>query len=443
MFRMHDRTRRRVLMAGFVLLCVLPTVLVAGWCAWRNRPGKTADEAGRLGRMLGLRVALGRFEHARSGMVRYRDVELSDPETGRVLLRCPELTGTRVNAPKSAGGSKAVLQLTAQTAQLEARSIPRLGQVVTQLLRRETGGDVPNARLAIERLTLAGMEQTYELTHVEGDLLTVAAGSQVRASFRLAGGEAPEPVRVRIARDRQTNPPRTGFELDTGGGPLPCPLVALGLESFAALPAGSTYTGWLWAQESPEGWHGEATGSLANVDLEGLCAGRVGHRLTGTAQLTLQTARFRGGRLSEASGILSAGPGEIGRGLIETASRELAMRFAPASEPPDAIPYDHLALMFIVGADGLQLYGRSPMARGVVMAASDRWLLAEAAPSVQPRPVPALVRTLTTPTATQLPATPQATRLARYLPLAEPAAPSWPSVYLREAHRGQQDAVPR
>jgi len=48
MFRLHDCTRRRLLLAGFVLLCVVPTVLVAGWCAWRNRPGKTADEAERL-----------------------------------------------------------------------------------------------------------------------------------------------------------------------------------------------------------------------------------------------------------------------------------------------------------------------------------------------------------------------------------------------------------
>jgi len=443
MFRLHDRTRRRVLLAGFVLLCVVPTVLVAGWCAWRNRPGKTADEAERLGRLLGLRVALGRFEHARLGVVRYRDVELSDPETGRVLLRCPELIGSRVNAPESSGVSKPVLQLTAQTVQLEAGSVPRVGQLVTRLLRRETGDEVLDARLAVERVTLAGTEQTFELREVRGDLIIVAAGSQVRAAFRLEGVDSPEPARVRIARDRQTSPPRTGFELDTGGVPLPCPLVAQGLYSFAVLPAGSTFSGWLWAQETAEGWQGEASGSLAGVDLEKLCTGRLGHRLTGTAQLTLQTARFRAGRLSEASGILSGGPGEIGRGLVETAARELGMQLAPAAGSPDAMPYDHLALTFILSPEGLQLYGRSPTGRGVVLAAPDRWLLAEAPPSSQPRPVSALVRTLTTPSSLQLPATPQASRLARYLPLTEPAAPTWPSVYLREAHRGQEDAVPR
>lgn len=432
MFRLHDRTRRRLLLVAFVLLCVLPTVLVAGWCAWRNRPGRTVAEAQRLGRLLGLRVVLESYEHTRPGVIRYSGLQLADPETAEPVFRCPTLVVSRIE-----GNSRPALKLEIETATLEPGGLRRLEPVAARLLRNPMGGEVADARLTIGRLSVDAAGGAYTLIDVEAGLATLTGGSQVAAAFWIDGVETPERVQVRIGRNRQTLPPTTGFELDTGGGPVPCRMLGMGLGVFASLPEKTAFSGRLGAQRTDAGWQGEAIGTLVNVDLERLAAGRLPHRLTGVGNLTLQTVRFQGNRLTEASGVLTAGPGEISRALIDAAARELAMMSAPAAEPSAVVSYEQLALAFLLNTDGLQLYGRAATARGVVLMGRDRWLLAQAPSTVQPRPISALVRALSQPSSLHVPATPEADRLMRCLPVPSVATrPAVGSVYVREAQSG-------
>ncbi len=438
MFRLHDRTRRRLLLVAFGLLCVVPTLLVAGWCAWRNRPWRAAAEAGRLASLLGFHVTLEKFEHLRPGVVRYRGLELADTETAESVLHCPVLV-----VSQDQDGARPILKLEAETARLEARALPRLQPLFAGLLRGQSGQRAADVQLAVGRVTLDADGRTFDLAAVDADLATLTGGSQLRAALRVDGSETPEPVQIRVGRNRQTLPPSSGFELDTGGGPIPCRLLGAALQRFAPLPQSSTFCGRLWAQQTETGWQGQATGYLLDVDLAQLLDGRLPQRLTGRAQLTLQSARFQDGRLVEASGVVTAGPGKIGRRLIEAAARELAMQSAPLAETTDAVPYEQLAMAFLLNPDGLQLYGRIPTARGVVLAGQDRWLLGEAPSTAQPRPIPALVRTLSARSGLSVPATPEAEWLTRCLPLPKPVAqPAATSVYLREA-QSAAPAAPR
>ena len=104
MFALHDRVRRRICIAGFFALAVAPTLAVLGLAvAWRL-PSHVRAEAERLGRQLGVDVSLTGVEHPLPGVIRYRGLDLSSPETGRTLLRCGRLEAQTRMAPTIKAG---------------------------------------------------------------------------------------------------------------------------------------------------------------------------------------------------------------------------------------------------------------------------------------------------------------------------------------------------
>jgi hypothetical protein len=146
---------------------------------------------------------------------------------------------------------------------------------------------------------------------------------------------------------------------------------------------------------------------------------RFGHRLTGTAEVAVQFARFRRGRLEEAAGSITAGPGMIGRSLLDASARWLGM--VPRAEsdvPGDPVPFDELRTSLVIDSGGLELRGQCPGAHpGVVVAGRDGPLLAE--PAGQPRPVAAVLATLVPVAGVHVPATRQTEWLIGRLPLPE------------------------
>ena len=120
MLRLHDRTRRRICVAGFFLLCILPTVLVAGWCVAWHLPGHVSAEARRLTRQLGLDVTLEGLRHLRPGVVLYEGLELADPETGRSVLRCRLLEARRTKTADQQGQPQTSLVLIASQPEIDS-----------------------------------------------------------------------------------------------------------------------------------------------------------------------------------------------------------------------------------------------------------------------------------------------------------------------------------
>jgi hypothetical protein len=88
MFPLYDKTRRRLAFLGFVLLCLLPTCAIAGWCLWRNSSWETHVAAERLRMQLGWKVKLGNLKHTKVGTDVYENLELSDAESERKIFSC-------------------------------------------------------------------------------------------------------------------------------------------------------------------------------------------------------------------------------------------------------------------------------------------------------------------------------------------------------------------
>jgi len=431
MFRLHDKTRRRICLAGFLLLCVLPTALVSAWCVVRRLPGRTEAEARRLGRQLGLRVSLAKVRHLRPGVVLYEGLELADPESGRSVARCRLLQAGWSRATGGQSQSETSLVMIASQPEIESEALGLLGELLRRLLTRQSGRTDVEVWLSAGEVTLRAEENSQTLTELQGHIERADSVTRAEVSFRLAGAETSEAVGIRICRNHHTKPPTSSFELDTRGAELPCRMLAMGLAELTPLGPRSRFRGYIWAKENPggqacQGWEGEVTGQLLDVDLERLVTDQFPHKLSGTAEITVQSARFRGGRLEEGVAVLAAGPGVISGSLIDAAAGRL--RMVCRREPPaggDLMTYERLAVAALMDQQGLTFQGRCPDAQpGTIMADGHGPLLSE--PPEQPQPVVLLLQALVPAYELQVPACRQTDWLMGHLPVADIVPPEDP-----------------
>jgi hypothetical protein len=187
---------------------------------------------------------------------------------------------------------------------------------------------------------------------------------------------------------------------------------------MAPLGADAQFRGYLWASRSGGRWSGEINGQLLDVDLGQAAGTCLPHTIDAQADVAIEAARFRDGRITEAMGTLTAGPGRISRGLLEAAVAELSLiQHAQPSTAGDLIAFEQLGVAWHVGADGLSLQGRCPTAGpGTILVDRRQRLLGE--PIAQPQPIASLVRTLAPgpPDDGLVPATPAANWLLAHLP---------------------------
>jgi hypothetical protein len=146
------------------------------------------------------------------------------------------------------------------------------------------------------------------------------------------------------------------------------------------------------------------------------------HRLGGTAEITVQKARFSRGRLEEAAGTFSSGPGVVSQSLVSAAIEFLHLVPKPANDHADMLrQYEQLSFAFVVDSAGLTLRGTCSAAPSVVMRLGDGTALSEAGgPS---GPLVALVRTLVPQSEVQVPATRQSDWLIERLPVPQAILP--------------------
>ncbi len=391
----------------------------SAWCVAWQLPSHKAAEIARLRQQTGLEVALDELRPLQPGTVLYEGLTLSDPETGRAVLRCPRLEATWTRDADPQGRPKTVVLLSASQPRIEADCAHRLGQLLDRILQNQGDWADVEFRLSAGEVALSAGEDTRILRDVEGTIEAIRGGVQAQAVFRLPGPATPRPLMVRLTRNRRVAPPATGWELDTGGNPLPCSLLNVALAELKPLGPRSRFRGHIWANETPGGWAAQIEGHVEGLDLAGLFGERFPHKLSGPADVTIASARLWQGRLEKASGTLRAGPGQIGRSLLRAAVEQLHMvRMAEPLAAGDLCDYDQLALGFQIDAGGLRLQGRcTGVEAGTVLADRAAPLLAE--PISQPQPVAALVQALVPASLVQVPATTQADWLARWLPLPE------------------------
>lgn len=425
MFRLHDNTRRRICLAAFLGLCAVPTVIVLACGVARHLPGHVRNEARRLSGQLGQEISIERVRHPEPGVVVYDGLELSDSETGRRILRCRALEARWKTSPRANGDGRKTLVFFASHPEIEADQLDLLRQLVLRLLTRRIGCLRSDVRFEAPDLHLRRGDTRQTLTELEGRIEHLSGESRADVAFRLADVETPKPVQIRITRNHRIEPPSTGIGLYTGGEALPCSLLALGVPQFESLGPRSRFRGYLWVNEMPEGCDGELSGEFTSVDLEGLVARCSPHTLRGTAQMNLQSARFRRGRLQNAAGSLAAGPGLVSRSLLDVAVDRLGMTRGPeAGAPGDLISYEQLAFSFLIDSRGLQVRGACrPTGSAAILAGRYGILLREPEPARQPIPIAAWMQALAPAAEAHVPATREIHWLLSRLPDFPSAAP--------------------
>lgn len=425
---MHDATRRRIVRGALLALCLAPTCLAAGWAVARRLPGHTAAYEAALSQTLGLPVSIHAVRHPRPGTLLATNVELTDPETGELIVHCRGIEATEDDA---GGWTLVVAQPT-----FRAERGEWLWALLERRLRRAWTADGPLRIVAREATWEAG-PTTQTFIDVEARLTSDATQELFELAFRLPLAEGlAEPALIRVVRARDQQPPRTRFELDTGPTPLPCGLLAPLIRAHETLGPAARFRGTLAVTPAADGWAAELAGQFSDVDLETLVARRFPHLVSGLAEIRVDRARVERGRLVEAAGSVVAGPGQVGRSLIAAGSEYLRLGRGTAGLPTTSVvPFERLACDVLIDHRGLMLHGRCPNTTGGVLVDLTQVWWSE--PAEQPLPLASLVRTLVPASLVQVPAVAETLPLVELLPVASTATlpgagePELPRAHLR------------
>ena len=108
------------------------------------------------------------------------------------------------------------------------------------------------------------------------------------------------------------------------------------LKEAGALGPNCRFSGYVSTYNTPDGWSGDVNGQLTGVDLGHLARENSAATITGTADITLQKARFQRGRIDEIMGRIVCGPGVVGRGML--AALVTHLRLVPTTQMPAMRP---------------------------------------------------------------------------------------------------------
>lgn len=408
MFPLHDRTKRWICRAGFLLGGVLPMTAVISWSAAIHTGVYKESVRADLKTATGLDVRFDQVSYPRPGVILLSSVELLDPETDESLLRARML---------EIGGSKRAQTIVASQPEVNAAGLDRLWPLAQRWQRH---GEVNQSALSISaaELTLRWPQGVQTLVDCDAQMESEEANRVSSATFRLAGADADTPVQLGARWSSSAEgDATTTFKLETGETPLPCSLLAALVHRENWLGPNSAFQGSLRFEDCSNGRQSELTGQLEQVDLQSAVSDHFPHQLSGSATVTMEHVALRDGRLEEAKGAIHAGPGVVGRSLVHSAVESLKMRASGRAHTSDeSMGYEELAAAFVWDAKGLTIHGKCETGEaGTILRTSGETLLMES--SGGGLPVAALVQALVPDSRVQVPATRQTDWLLRALPL--------------------------
>jgi len=434
MFAMQRSTRILLCRIGFVLLCVLPTTVVAGWIVSRGAGGYSAAQKAEWEReltsRLGLIVEIGEVSYPSPQVVRLHDFKLLAAET-----REPIGDAAFIEVEKNAESSTVAAHLLT----IEANELAALGRTLEQrLLRSQTPLHI---RWQPCDVTLRHGQQGQTLTQLNGSLHCAAEAGSLDLKFRLPGQVSGDPIRLHVLRTRKAPQPETAWRLETSESSLSCSLAAAIAPAFARFGKDCEFRGNVRVVQSAAESSGELSGTFERVDLDALVTEHFPHQLSGLATVAIDRALLARGKLIDVRGSVQIQHGELSPSLIAAAQEHLGLEVNTelAGNPPAAaIPFDNLALRFHLSGESLTL------TEGVLVANSNGAVLT--APPNHSSTGANLLRMLLPDSEYQVPATRQTSALVRLLPLpnvahAPRAAPAHTPTRLAPAQPQSRSAV--
>lgn len=418
MFQLHERTRLLLCRAGFLFLCVVPTLLLCGAAVhYRSSAYLEArrDEwVAVLSDKLGLDVKIANLSYPHWNTALLEGLVLLDAESGEEVVRTRYVEVT---------WQEGRWQIVAGQPEVVAGSLPLLVELVNYRLLRGQALQLAPVQFEARELTFhsAAAAQTFQNVHAE--LATADAGKHIHVNFQFAGLESKTPLQLSIKRQRSSGSAVTTCQLNTGETQLPCAAL-VPLESWLKqLGDDATFQGQASLEQSNEGIATELNGDFHHVDLDRLVSLRFPHhRLSGQADVRLQRLKLHSGRIVAMEGQLQThGGGVVSRSLLMAVQKQLDLK--PQDQQldlaigPSSLRYSHLAFGFALDAAGLSISGDdNPANPGVIMASAALGpLLSESAETVVP--VAYFMRAVLPHSDVQIPATAEAKSLFDLLPL--------------------------
>jgi hypothetical protein len=413
---MRESTRRFYCRLGFVLGCVVPTIAVLAWLLILRTPWYLAREQQAwneaLSQRLGIPVTVDAVSRPDRGLVRLTNFVLADPETGD-----PQVIARTVDIARQGAGWIVYVP----GAEAKGASLARLWDVLQRNLLERAGVTTDGGcQLLIDSLNFVSNDGGQTLQDVQATWERRVGGPRLIIDFRLAGWAMNSPARVLAVRNRQTTPPTTAWDFDTGPQALPASLLSLFVPRFAELGSEALVEGHLTLNHNAHGWDGRGKAICTQVDLDRLIAGRFPHKLTGMAQLEFTQIEWQQSRLAQLTGTFRAQDGVVSQSLLfaaatpEGLNATLPERVLESNQP--LWRYRELGLQFDLNDQGLRLAGIcSEMPPGALLADQRGPLAFESKEELVA--VAGVIRTLAPQNELQVPASLQTEQLLQWLPL--------------------------
>lgn len=286
---------RVVFLAG----CILPTLAVMAWATYQRLPTTADSRLAVVERMLGMRVDASSVDTPLPGVVRCRDLQLANVETGEVVL-------TAAVAHVHTEGPTPRVRLSGVS--LAEGELSHLATSLHRTLEVDWPGSV-----RVELSNVAWQENAYPSARelLAGQLLVITLEStqqqgEITGRRCVIETNAAGP-RIEVLRNRQVTPPATRVVLDTAGQQVPADwLVSLG----ALVVEGgdqATFAGQASIVRSADRTSGTLSGELAGVAL----AQALSIPLDTVGNLQNLNVYWQDGRITSAEGDLVAESGSM------------------------------------------------------------------------------------------------------------------------------------
>lgn len=351
---MRFALRRRICRATFLLVCVVPTLLVGATAVVVSTPSyqrmRIERWRERLANQLGLDVHFSHWEWIDQNQLVMHALELRDPESQVVLASARTVRVTP--------GRQGPVVLLGQPTLNFAR-FPRLLDVLHEhLLLRTAGTAAVSIDVSSPTLVLEGEPNSDSVLDVRFVLDARDDATEALLEFRSTDAPADETTRLRVVRNRQIDPPATGWELHTGDTGLPCQLVQAWLPQAEQLGDRCRFLGSVWSERLPDGWEVELSGSFVQLDLDRFVTGQFPHKLSGIADVTFTRLVLHQSQVVEAEGTLASSQGVISQTLIQAAAQHLDLQQPGSATDNILTRYEDLWLQFVLDDRGLMVAGR-------------------------------------------------------------------------------------
>lgn len=408
-----DSQRRRYCRTGFILFCVLPTLLVASWILVPNHRGKW--EA-RLARACELQVRIGDVETLTPRHTLLSSLTLLDREFGRLAtaesVRVSELRDRTVYTIEQSEIHLSDLNLLLDhlhsTLPRQATGLQTPLELIAHHVTLRQGRDSDSAALSFDRMHVV-IEAVSDSLEVTARLYPAGTLEQIPIHWSILR------QRVNSEKSESTPPlhPTTVTTIDSGDHRIPVSLLTSWWPALNVLGPECEFQGRIQFEQSDGPVEADLMGQLTQVDLTQLVTHQFPRVLSGLATLEFNEVKIRDGQLEVLAGRLRCDRGQIGQPFLRALQQELGL-VAVAEDAASIMPFRSLDVRFHLQGPTLELAAPNP--NGFLMMDDGGYpILAEGSP-IPLRPQD-LVRALVSNSRIQVPLTRETSSILSWLPL--------------------------